>query len=92
MGATVADLMSPIVRTLRRAGRFAIALLAAVAFLAGGTAALFLMALTGHVFPQVALVAAGASAVGVFLLFDRFNLLPDDQSDSPTGLGLGSGR
>lgn len=81
-----------VVRLLRRLGRFSVAMVATLAFLAGGAAALLLMSLTGYVFPQLAFVAACGCAVAVFLLFERFELLPDDPSEPPTTLGLGPDR
>ena len=83
---------SSIVRLLRRLGRFAIAMVATVAFFAGGAAALLLMSFTGYVLLQLAFVAACGCAVAAFLLFERFELLPDDPSEPPTTLGLGPDR
>ena len=83
---------SSVVRLLRRLGRFAVAMVATVAFFAGGAAALLLMSLTGYVLPQLAFLAACGCAVAAFLLFERFELLPDDPSEPPTTLGLGSDR
>jgi len=92
------------IRLLRRVGRFAIAMAATMAFLAGGGIALLVISFVARVFPEFAelwlhvvphvvpvafFVACGCS-VGVFLLFDRYGLLPDDDSEPPTTLGLGS--
>lgn len=79
-------------RLFARLGRFAISALATVAFFVSGIGLMLLTSLTGRVYPMVAFVVASACAVAVFLLFDRFDLLPDDPSDPPTGLGLGSCR
>lgn len=88
----MADNSPPVVRLLRRLGRFAVAMVATVAFLAGGAAALLMMSLTGYVAPQLAFFVACGCAVGAFLLFERFGLLPDDPSEPPTPLDLGPGR
>ena len=88
---------------MRRLGRFAIAMIATVAFLAGGGIALLLMSFAAqafpafvrfwlHVFPQVAFFVACGCSVGVFLLFDRYGLLPEDDSEPPTTLRLGPVR
>ncbi len=94
------------IRLLHRLGRFAIAMVATVAFLAGGGIVLLVISFVARVFPEFAelwlhlaphvvpvafFVACGCS-VGVFLLFDRYGLLPDDDSEPPTTLGLGSDR
>jgi hypothetical protein len=89
-----------VIRLLRRLGRFAVAMVATVAFFAGGAAAWLLlwllMSLTGYVVVNwvflLAFFAACSCAVGTFRLFERFELLPDDPSEPPTTLGLGSGR
>ena len=79
-------------RFFARLGRFAVAMLATAAFFAGGIAFMLLTSLMGHLYPIAAFFVGSACAFGVFLLFDRFELLPDDPSDPPTGLGLGPGR
>ena len=95
-------LRAPVIRLLRRLGRFAISMVATVAFLAGGGIVLLVMSRVTdaypesldvwlHVFPHAAFVVACGCSVGVFLLFDRYGLLPDD-SEPPTTLGLGPVR
>ena len=87
-------------RLLRRLGRFAVAMVATVAFLAGGAAAglllWLLMSLTGYVVLNwvflLAFAAACGCAVATFRLFERFELLPDDPSEPPTTLRLGPDR
>jgi hypothetical protein len=80
-------------RQFSRLGRFAIAMLATVAFLVGSVAFTWLTwSFMGRMYLSIAFFVGSACAVAVFLLFDRFNLLPDDPTDSPTGLDLGPGR
>ena len=103
METVLSQRCAPLIRLLRRLGRFAIAMVATVAFLAGGGIVLLVMSFAIdafpeflkhwlHVFPHVAFFAACGCSVGVFLLFDQYGLLPDDDSDPPTALGLGSVR
>jgi hypothetical protein len=67
-------------------------MLATVAFLLGGLGFMLLTSLVGRVYPIAAFFVGSACAVAVFYLFDRLDLLPDDPSDPPTGLGLGRDR
>ena len=83
---------SSVVRLLRRVGRFAIAMVATAAFLAGGGTVLLLTSLIGRAMLPLAFLVACGCAVGTFLLFERGGLLPDDPSEPPTTLGLGRDR
>ncbi|HEY8131699.1 MAG TPA: hypothetical protein VII12_07380 [Thermoanaerobaculia bacterium] len=66
-------------RMLRRSGRFAIALLAMIAFFLGGGFVYLATAITmGVWFPKLCLLVALASAIGVHQLCDRLDLIPDD--------------
>lgn len=66
-------------RLLRRTGRFGIALISLLAFfIAGGAAYLITSTLLGVWFPKLCLIAAFAAAIGVYRIFDRLDLIPDD--------------
>jgi len=66
-------------RMLRRSGRFAIAIFALIAFFIGGGIVYLATALTiGVWFPKLCLLAAFGSAIGVYTLCDRLDLIPDD--------------
>ena len=64
---------------MRRFGRFAIAIVSLIAFFAGGAIVYLATALTmGVWFPKLTLLAAFGAAIGVYSLFDRLNLIPED--------------
>ena len=66
-------------RTLRRFGRFGIAMLSLIAFFAGGGIVYLITALTmGVWFPKLTLLAAFGSAIGVYTIFDKLDLIPED--------------
>ena len=66
-------------RTLRRFGRFAIAMISLIAFFAGGGIVYLITALTlGVWFPKLTLLAAFGAAIGVYAVFDRLDLIPED--------------
>ena len=66
-------------RTLRRFGRFGIAVLSLAAFGIGGGIAYLVTALTlGVWFPKLCLLAAFGCAIGVYTIFDRLDLIPED--------------
>jgi hypothetical protein len=67
-------------RLLRRTGKFGIGLLMLVAFVAVGVLLFSITAYTAGVwFPKMTILAAFGSAYGVYLLFDRLDLKPDDR-------------
>ncbi len=66
-------------RTLRHFGRFAIAIASLIAFFVGGGIVYLVTALAlGVWFPKLCLLAAFGSAIGVYGLCDRLDLIPDD--------------
>lgn len=66
-------------RMLRRFGRFGIAMLSVIAFAIGGGAVYLITALTmGVWFPKLTLLAAFGSAFGVYTIFDKLDLIPED--------------
>ena len=66
-------------RMLRRFGRFGIAILSLIAFFAGGGILyLFTALMMGVWFPKLCLLAAFGSAIGVYTIFDKLDLIPDD--------------
>ena len=66
-------------RMLRRFGRFGIAILSLIAFFAGGGIVYLITALTlGVWFPKLTLFAAFGSAIGVYTIFDKLDLIPED--------------
>jgi hypothetical protein len=66
-------------RMLRRGGRFGIAILSLIAFALGGGIVYLITALTmGVWFPKLTLLAAFGSAIGVYTIFDKFGLIPED--------------
>lgn len=75
-------------RSVRRLGRVGIGL---VAFVAGGAAFVVVsivnLAVTRLYFVKVCGVIGIATSAGVYALFDRLGLVPDD-SDPPTTLSL----
>src|SRR5438552_1755096 len=65
-------------RMLRRFGRFGIAILSLVAFFVGGGIVYLFTALTmGVWFPKLCLLAAFGSAIGVYTIFDKLDLIPE---------------
>ena len=66
-------------RTLRRFGRFAIAMISLAAFFLGGGIVYLITALSmGVWFPKLTLLAAFGSAIGVYGIFDKLDLIPED--------------
>ena len=75
-------------RTLRRFGRFGVAMLSLIAFFAGGTTAYLATSLTmGVWFPKFVLLAAFGAAIGVYKLVDALGAMPEDP-DKIITLGL----
>ncbi|HVR38543.1 MAG TPA: hypothetical protein VMU84_05555 [Thermoanaerobaculia bacterium] len=66
-------------RMFLRYGRFAIALVSIASMLVAGVAIYLFTALTmGVWFPRITLFGGMAVAGGVYTLFDRLNLIPED--------------
>jgi hypothetical protein len=66
-------------RMLRRSGRFGITMLSLAAFFVGGGIVYLITALTmGVWFPKVTVLAAFGAAIGVYRIFDRLDLIPED--------------
>lgn len=66
-------------RTLRRFGRFGVAMLSLIAFFAGGASAYLATSLTmGVWFPKLVLIAAFGAAIGVYTIIDKLGLMPED--------------
>ena len=64
---------------LRRTGRFAIGAVALTAFLLVGGIVYLIPAITmGVWFPKLTFFAAIGAAMGVYAIFDKLNLIPDD--------------
>ncbi|HUJ14210.1 MAG TPA: hypothetical protein VL284_10525 [Thermoanaerobaculia bacterium] len=66
-------------RTLRRFGRFAIAIVSLVAFFTAGGIVYTITAVTmGVWFPKLTLLAAFGAAIGIYAIFDKLDLIPED--------------
>ena len=66
-------------RTLRRFGRFGIAMISLAAFFAAGVTVYLITAMTmGVWFPKITLLAAFGAAIGVYRIFDKLDLIPED--------------
>lgn len=66
-------------RMLRRTGKFGIALLMMVAFLIAALLSYAIPAyLAGRWYPKLTVFSAFGAAYGIYALFDRFELIPDD--------------
>ena len=66
-------------RTLRRFGRFGIAMISLAAFFTAGVIVYLITALTmGVWFPKLTLLAAFGAAIGVYRIFDKLDLIPED--------------
>ena len=64
---------------LRRSGRFGIAMLSLAAFfIAGGTVYAISALALGLWSPKLTLAAAFGAAIGVYRIFDRLDLIPED--------------
>jgi hypothetical protein len=75
-------------RNLRRTGKFGIAVLSlSVGAVAFGAAYLATAIAADVWFPKLCLFAGLGSAAGVYALFERFDLIPDDP-DKPMTLSL----
>jgi len=61
------------VRMMRRFGRFAIAMIAMAAFAAAGGAVYYFVGS-----PKLTMYAAFGAGIGVYTLFDKLNLIPED--------------
>jgi len=66
-------------RVLRRSGRFGIAMLSLIAFFAAFGIVYTVTAVTmGIWFPKLCLLAAFGAAIGVYTIFDKLDLIPED--------------
>ena len=66
-------------RTLRHFGRFGIAMISLAAFFIAGVIVYLITALTmGVWFPKLTLLAAFGAAIGVYKIFDKLDLIPED--------------
>jgi len=67
------DNASFLVRMMRRSGRFAIAMIAVAAFIAAGGAVYYFVGS-----PKLTVYAAFGAGIGVYWIFDKLNLIPED--------------
>jgi len=67
------DNASFLVRMMRRFGRFAVAMIAMAAFFAAGGAVYYFVGS-----PKLTMYAAFGAGIGVYTIFDKLNLIPED--------------